>query len=287
MKRIDLHVHSSESDGTMSPLELVSHAADCGLTAFALTDHDTTSGLEEAIPFGKTLGVEVLAGIEFSTDYKKQDIHIVGIEIDWKNPEFHEKIQYYRNERFRRNQRIIDRMAADGIDISYEKMCSEFPGATWTRAHFARYLADHGYVSEMWNAFELYLKPGCPYHVPREKITPADAVKLIRQFGGIPVLAHPMQYNFPEEMLRTLLDELCSVGLIGMEVYYSTHTPEQTQYLQKLASEYQLMPGGGSDFHGTNKPSIFLGSGKHNLNIPYEILEGLRKRRTECSDALN
>lgn len=283
MKRIDLHVHSSESDGTLSPMELVTHAADCRLTAFALTDHDTTSGLAEAIHFGKELGVEVLAGIEFSTDYHKQDVHIVGIEIDWQNPDFHEKIQYYRNERFRRNQRIIDRMAADGIDISYEKMCNEFPGATWTRAHFARYLADHGYVEDMWNAFERLLRPGCPYHVPREKITPSAAVKLIRQFGGIPVLAHPMQYNLSKEQFRTLLDELCLEGLIGMEVYYSTHTPEQTQYLLALAEEYHLMPGGGSDFHGANKPTISLGTGKQNLHIPYEILEGLRRRRAELS----
>lgn len=283
MNRIDLHVHSSESDGTMSPEELVTHAADCGLTAFALTDHDTTSGLEDAISFGKKLGIEVLPGIEFSTDYHKQDIHIVGIEFDWKNPAFQEKIQHYRNERFRRNQRIIDRMSADGIDISYEKMSRAFPGATWTRAHFARYLTDHGYVNDMWNAFETLLRPGCPYHIPREKISPSDAVKLIRQFDGIPILAHPMQYDFSETTFRTLLDDLCSVGLIGMEVYYSTHTPDQTHYLQKFAEEYHLMPSGGSDFHGVNKPTIFLGTGKNNLEIPYEILENLRRHRAELS----
>lgn len=279
MKKIDLHVHSNRSDGTFSPAELVRHASHVGLSAFALTDHDTTAGLEEALRTAQDFDLELIPGIEFSTRYLDCDIHIVGLEPDWQNPAFQEQIHYYHKLRDLRNQKMIAKMASDGIDISCEQMKEAFGDAIWTRAHFARYLAEHGYVAQMWDAFQTHIGAGCKYYVPREKITPFEVTALLRRFGGIPVLAHPMQYRLTSQQLHTLLTGLCESGLIGMEVYYSTHTAEQTAYLCSLAKQFNLLPGGGSDFHGANKPSISLGSGQGNLSIPYQIIEQLRSRK--------
>lgn len=281
MKLIDLHVHSNKSDGTIPPSELVCLAAQCGLSAFALTDHDNTDGLSDALEAGLRHHIEVIPGIEFSTEYLGHDVHIVGLDVDWLNPAFQERLEFYRAERDRRNQKVIDLMAADGIDISSEKMKASFPGTVWTRAHFARYLTDHGYVSEMWEAFRTLLDDGCRYHVPRKKVSPMEAVRLIRRFHGIPVLAHPFQYRLSDTELHALLLELKEAGLIAMEVYYSTYNEAQSAQLQALADKYDLLPGGGSDFHGSNKPDIALGTGKQNLQIPYELLENLRKKRKE------
>lgn len=281
MKLIDLHVHSNCSDGTLTPTELVGHAAAVGLSAFALTDHDNTDGLPEAFQAAEKAGIELVGGIEFSTEYLGTDVHIVGIDFDWKDPAFQKRIDYYRMERVRRNQKMIDMMAGDGFDISYEQMAESFGESVWTRAHFAKYLLAKGYIKDISEAFSKYLGDDCKYFIPREKVSPFEVVELIREFGGIPILAHPFQYKFSDEVLRTLIGKLIDSGLLGIEVYYSTHTQEQCDYLQALAKEYHLTASGGSDFHGSNKPDIELGSGKNNLHIPYSILEDLRKRLQE------
>lgn len=279
MRWVDLHVHSNKSDGTLSPTELVSLARRIGLSAFALTDHDSTQGVEEAVEAGRGCGVEVIPGIEVSTEYDGTDVHIVGLAFDWKSPVFQERLTDYRMGRERRNQQIIARMQEDGIDISEEKLCRAFPGAVRTRAHLARYLMEHGYVSSIAEAFERYLGEDCPYYVPRRKVSPCEATGLIRACGGVAVLAHPFQYHFEEEKLCGLLEELCAAGLTGIEVYYSGYSETQTAYLRSIASRYGLLPGGGSDFHGANKPEIMLGTGTGNLHIPYEIWEALRDRK--------
>lgn len=281
MKLIDLHTHSNCSDGTLSPADLVKHAVECNVTAFALTDHDNTDGLAAAFEAAAEMNIELVPGIEFSTEYLGTDIHIVGIDFDWKNKEFQHRIDYYRSERERRNQKMIDKMAADGIDISYGQMAESFGESLWTRAHFAKYLIAKGIVRDINEAFSDYLGDNCKYFIPREKVSPFEVVRLIRQFGGIPILAHPFQYKFSDETLRTLLTKLKECGLLGMEVYYSTHTKENCDYLLDLANEFDLAPSGGSDFHGSNKPDIELGSGKNNLQIPYSILEGLRSKLQE------
>ena len=281
MKLIDLHTHSNCSDGTLSPADLVKHAVECNVTAFALTDHDNTDGLAAAFEAAAEMNIELVPGIEFSTEYLGTDIHIVGIDFDWKNKEFQHRIDYYRSERERRNQKMIDKMAADGIDISYGQMAESFGESLWTRAHFAKYLIAKGIVRDINEAFSDYLGDNCKYFIPREKVSPFEVVRLIWQFGGIPILAHPFQYKFSDETLRTLLTKLKECGLLGMEVYYSTHTKENCDYLLDLANEFGLAPSGGSDFHGSNKPDIELGSGKNNLQIPYSILEGLRSKLQE------
>lgn len=280
MNTIDLHVHSNCSDGTLSPTELVQLAKQTGLTAFALTDHDNTNGLAEALLAADHLSLEVIPGIEFSTRFMDRDIHIVGLEPDWQNQDFQEQLQLYRQGRNQRNQKVIQKMRSDGIDISCEKMQALYGKDTiLTRAHFARYLTEQGHAATISDAFQLYLNEGGRYFVPREKITPFEVTKLIRAYHGIPILAHPFQYHFSDQELRELLRQLCQCGLIGIEVYYSTHTNEQTEYLQKLAQEFDLLPSGGSDFHGLNKPDISLGIGKGTLSIPYELLNQLRQKK--------
>lgn len=280
-KKIDLHVHSDCSDGTFRPSELVDYALQKNLAAFALTDHDTTAGLEEAFQAAEGTSLEVIAGIEFSTEYHGRDIHIVGLDIDYQHPGFISQLQCFRDSRNIRNEKMIQRLHDGGIDISVAQMQEAFGDAVWTRAHFARYLLEHGYVKEMSEAFERYIGEHCPYFVPREKVTPAQAVNLIFRTGGIPVLAHPMLYHLDADDMDELLISLKKSGLMGIETLYSTHSASEERLVRQLAKTHGLLISGGSDFHGSNKPHIDLGCGRGNLNIPYEILKNLRDRRKQ------
>lgn len=278
-RRIDLHVHSNCSDGTMTPSELVAYAQEKNLAAFALTDHDTVKGLKEAMEASRGIDVEVIAGIEFSTNYHGQDVHIVGLDIGYEDAKFLEQTEIFRDARNIRNEKMIRRMQEDGIDISKEQMKEAFQDAIWTRAHFARYLTEHGYAKDMQDAFTRFLGDHGIYFVPREKATPAQAVELIFQSGGIPILAHPLLYHLDEPGLCKLFLELKNAGLIGVEALYSTHSQKDENLVRHLAKCYNLKISGGSDFHGSNKPGIDLGCGRGALKIPYEVLEGLRERR--------
>lgn len=280
MKLIDLHVHSTCSDGTLSPKELVDYAIKKDLTAFALTDHDTVEGLPEAFAAADAAGIELIAGIEFSTVYQERDLHILGLDMDYQSPVFLEKVQLLQSEREDRNQRMMDLMAADNIDISREQMAEMFGEQIWTRAHFARYLATKGYVRHMWDAFDTHIGDNCKYYVPRQKVSPFQMVQFIREMNGIPILAHPFQYHLNEEGLITLIKSLKRAGLLGIEAIYSTHTGTQEREIRKLARSFGLCISGGSDFHGANKPAIDLGKGKGNLRIPYELLEQLRNAKS-------
>lgn len=281
MDLVDLHVHSNCSDGTFTPSELVSYALEKGLKAFALTDHDTVAGLPEAFAAAEGTPLEVIAGIEFSTEYHGKDIHIVGLDIAYDSAEFLEQLLRFQDSRDIRNEKMIRKMQEDGIDISHRQMELAFGDAVWTRAHFARYLMDHGYVAEMPEAFEKYIGDTCPYFVPREKVTPVQAVHLIYRTGGIPVLAHPLLYHLAEADLCGLVTSLKKAGLMGIEAVYSTHSVLEENLVRRLAKQYGLLISGGSDFHGSNKPRIDLGTGRGNLRIPYHILNNLRSRRKQ------
>lgn len=294
---IDLHNHSTKSDGTLTPKELVDNAIKTGLSAFALTDHDTVDGLEEAIGYANDLknGVcpvpehlltgsgapplipEVIPGIEFSTEWEGTDIHVVGLFIDYKNPEFVGKLSGFIKSRDGRNEKMAEKLASLGIGITYEGMLSMFPDCVLTRAHFARYLLEYGYVKSSKEAFERYLGHGCPGYVPREKVTPTQAVEMTLIAGGIPILAHPLIYNLSNEKLRALILEMKQAGLVGIEALYCTHTPADERYVRELAKTYDLLISGGSDFHGENKPGLYMGSGYGKLYIPDDVLTCLKK----------
>ena len=281
MDLIDLHVHSTCSDGTLSPGELVDYALQKGLKAFALTDHDTIAGLAQAFLAAAHTPMEVVAGIEFSTDYHHKGIHIVGLDLEYMDSGFRAELQRFQNSRRIRNEQMVQKMQADGVQISMERLQEIFGESIVTRAHLARYLADNGYAADIADAFARFVNKGGRYYVPRQKVTPHQAVDLIFQCGGIPVLAHPMQYQLSGSELDELIVSLKEVGLIGIEVFYSTHRAADEAWLGRLADRHVLLPSGGSDFHGSNKPSIDLGTGCGNLCIPYECLANLRGRRKE------
>lgn len=318
---VDLHVHSTCSDGTFTPEELVDYAIKKGLTAFALTDHDTVSGLDRAILYAESLrqaeasssvtastgspsvpsegtsvskcsnaafpdtdsfsnhGVQipqVIPGIELSTEYQGRDIHMVGLFIDYHQPDFSHYLEDFIHSRENRNKKMCALLREHGIDITYEALLAEFPGAVITRAHFARYLLSHGYIQSLKEAFDRYVGDRCPCFVPREKVTPAQAVELILGAGGIPVLAHPILYHMSDDRLEALVAELKSIGLVGIEAIYSTYNTAEERQIRGLASKYGLKISGGSDFHGANKPKIDLGTGWGKLCVPDEVLEKLR-----------
>jgi len=277
MGMVDLHVHSNKSDGSFSPSKLVEYAIEKGLSAFALTDHDTTEGLEEAIAAAEGKEIEVIPGIEFSTEYEGKDIHIVGLYINYKSEVFSNQLQAFVDSRIERNRKMCANLQNAGIDISYEKLLTTFPGAVITRAHYAKYLSDHGAVNNMSEAFDKYLGDHTRYFVPREKVTPMQAVQLILDADGIPVLAHPALYHMSDKRLELLLYRLKETGLAAVECIYSTYTPSEERQMKKLADKYGLLPSGGSDFHGTTKPKLDLGTGYGNLVVPEEILINLKK----------
>ena len=280
MNIVDLHVHSNRSDGSMPPSELVDLAVKKGLSAFALTDHDTVDGIPEALSRARYwsdqgIQLEVIPGIEFSTEYMGRDIHIVGIDIDYEAEFFKKYLTDFVNARIERNIKMCKNLQEAGIDITFEKLMEEYPGSVITRAHYARFLHDHGYTSSMKEAFERYVGDHTKYFVPREKVTPVQAVELVLRAGGIPILAHPVIYGLGKTALDTLVSELKAAGLIGIEAVYSTYTPSDERDIKALALKHDLAISGGSDFHGKAKPGLELGTGYGKLHVPQEVLDNL------------
>ena len=282
MKYIDLHVHSNVSDGTLTPSELVDEAIKNNLSAFALTDHDTTKGVSVALEAAKkaTLKgtpIEVVPGVEISAAYKNKDIHILGLFLDIEYEPLQIALDQAIQNRDLRNQKMAQNLKNGGLDIDYETLCSHFPpGTVLTRAHFAKYLYETGQVRSMNSAFDIYLNSDGPYYVPREYISPENAISLIKRAGGIPVLAHPLVYHIPEAQLDALIQRLKDAGLMGLEVFYSANTGFDEGIVRRYANKYDLVMTGGSDFHGANKPQISMGTGRGNLKIPYSVLEKLK-----------
>ena len=243
MQAIDLHVHSKFSDGTFTPTELVDLAIKSNLEAFALTDHDTTDGIEEAYIASIGKDIEVIPGIEFSTEYKGKDIHILGYYINPYNARFAKKVVEFRNSREIRNRKMCQKLKEIGIDIDYDSIIALYPDSVITRAHYAKYMISKGIVKNHEEAFEKYIGDTCPGFVPREKISPGKAVKLILECGGIPVLAHPILYKYSDRALETLVAELTRVGLKGIETIYSTYSvsDEKTSKVNGACSDRMVL----------------------------------------------
>lgn len=252
------------------------HAKEVGLSAIALTDHDSISGIAKARPVAEKLGLELVPGIELSTDYQKQEIHILGYYIDETHPGFLGKLKQFVDGRDKRNAKMTLLLQQEGFDITMEAIYQEYPHSVITRAHFSRYLAEHGFVKDQETVFSKYLGDGCRCYVPREKITPFEAVKLIKLGGGLAFFAHPALCRMNHDRLRALIKRLKDAGLTGLEAIYSTNTPGEERNMLQFAQEFDLLVSGGSDFHGSNKPFIHLGTGKGNLRIPYQILADIK-----------
>lgn len=247
MSKVDLHVHSTASDGRLSPTEVVREAARIGLSYLALADHDSVNGIEEALAAAHDFpGLTVIPAVEINTDVPKGEAHILGYLVDYHHPGLLRTLAGLRDSREERAQRMIAKLTALGMPIAWERVQAiAGPGAIG-RPHIAQALLEKGYIATVKEAFDKYLAAGGPAHVERDKISPADAVHLVCDAGGLPVLAHPFTVPDPE----ALIIELKIYGLVGIEAHYNHYTPEERNRLVALANKYRLIATGGSDFHG-------------------------------------
>lgn len=281
---IDLHVHSTKSDGTLTPTELVDLAIKKNITAFALTDHDTVAGLCEAESYVRKLrneGLKVprfIPGIELSTEYDGKNVHIVGLFINYHCKEFTDYLENFISSRDERNKKMCEKLSSAGILISYEELLTECKGSVITRAHFAKLIVKKGYAKSKNEVFDRYIGDSCPYYVPRDKITPEMAISLIEKAGGVSIFAHPMLCKVGKERFEGMLQSMVRAGLKGIEAYYTTNTLGEQNQTIRIAEKYNLLLSGGSDFHGANKVGIDMGVGHGNLYVPKDCLGPIMKQ---------
>ena len=268
---VDLHTHSTASDGIYEPADLLRRAQATGLQVLALTDHDSTNGIAEARQAATELGIDFIPGIEVNTDVGGAEIHVLGYFLEYERPAFQETLQVLRHARELRGQRMVELLNQEGVQVSWDRVREIAQGAVG-RPHVARALMEAGYVKSIGEAFEKYIGKGCPAYVPRYKLSPNDAIRLIASASGLPVMAHPIDLPGLTK-LRAWLPELLQAGLVGLETYYGPYTPEQEQELLTLAHEYDLIPTGGTDFHGPGIHPTPLG-GRY---VPMEAVERLKE----------
>ncbi len=284
MKYIDLHVHSSFSDGTNTPYELVQLALSARLSAFALTDHDTTAGIAEArsalSASGASDKLRIIPGVEISAAYKERDIHVLGLFIDPDNAALSTALQVARDNRIKRNHTMLQLLSDAGYPMTEKELLQDSDEACIGRMHFANALVARGYAKNTQDAFQRFIGLDCPYYVPRNYISPQDAISLIRDAGGLAILAHPLLYHLDRPELEQLISQLVDCGLSGLEAIYTANSTEDEQYVRTLASRNGLLISGGSDYHGSNKPHISIGTGRGNLRIPETILAALEQARS-------
>ena len=276
MARIDLHLHSTFSDGSFSPTEVVKRAHDAQVSTLALTDHDTTDGIAEAKDSAREFQIEVIPGVEISSLYKGKETHILGYFFDHEDAQFQQHLTTQRNSRHERIPKIISKLNTLGISLSYNDVKIAAGPGSIGRPHVAQALVDKHHVQNMNEAFSRYLAEGSSAYVARTLPDVAEAIRWIRDAGGIASLAHPSWVRKTVQELQSASEELKSFGLQGIEVFYSSHSPRQTSDYLKMARQLELVVTGGSDFHGTTKPDIEVGIGKGNLKISEDIVEALR-----------
>ena len=277
---IDLHVHTTASDGDLSPRECVAAAAREGLAAIAITDHDTLAGNPEAAAAGREFGVEVVPGVEVSCAHERFTIHLLGYYPDEGDARLAAMLSDLRSRREERNPKILARLAELGCPVDYNEVVEVAGGEVVGRPHIAAVMVRKGYVRSLDEAFDRYLARGAAAYVERAKPSVAEALAVLRQARAVPVLAHPGTLgatDFAE--IERLVAELAAQGLRGIEAHYHAHDPALTGKLVALAERMGLLVTGGTDFHGSRKPDIALGRGLGNMHIPYEILEALKRER--------
>lgn len=275
MRAIDLHVHTTASDGSMNPMQVAELAVKAGLSAIAITDHDTVLGCKEAMEAGDRLGLEVVPGIEFGTKFHAS-VHMLGYYMDLDSPYLTKMTRGIVEDRDDRNRKTVKLLNDDGIIVSFEQMKQRF-GEVIGRPHFARILIEHGLCDSVDEAFKRYLNRGMKYYMMRTTLNIGDTIECILASGGVPVLAHPFQYKLEDEGLRELIEHCMDFGLRGMECRYSGYDIKKVKYLEALAEEYGLIKTGGSDYHGEPKPHISIGHGiEGELDVPYSWLRELK-----------
>ena len=280
-ERIDLHIHTTASDGTFSPTEVISHAQNIGLKAVAITDHDTVAGSKEALQAGIPPSLGFLTGVEISTApppfyLGSGSFHILGYSIRLEDPELSRTLKKLRQARENRNPAILKRLNKLGISLTLDEVREEAGEGQLGRPHIAQLMITKGIVSSLDEAFDNFLGSGKPAYVDKYRIECFKAIKIIVVAGGIPVLAHPGLLHIDNDsQFENLIANLKKIGIQGVEVYYSEHDADQTRLFAELAQRHNLLKTGGTDFHGAIQPEIKMGSGKGNLFVPYELFEKL------------
>ncbi len=260
MSRIDLHTHSNRSDGTFEPAEIIRLASERGLDVVALTDHDTTAGLDEALAAGRQLGIEVVPGVELSAEYRSTSVHVLCYWMDVANEELQAELTRLRDERFRRGERMVEKLQQLGFDVSFDRVREIAGSGNIVRPHVAQAMVEAGIVGSESEAFDVWIGDGKPAHVPKHALDPGDAVELILKAGGVCVLAHPGMWGDQTSVPGELIERMTAAGMHGLEVDHSDHDEDKRAYYRGVARRLGLVATGGSDCHGTRYEPIRLGT---------------------------
>ncbi|MEO0074935.1 MAG: PHP domain-containing protein [candidate division WOR-3 bacterium] len=269
-KYCDLHIHSNFSDGLLTPEEIVMIAKEKQLDAIAIVDHDAVAGIEPAIQAGKKINLEIIPALELSCLLNENDIHIIGYYIDYRNKKLNEIVNNIQQKRIERAKKIVEKLTEQGADIEIERVLELAGNGAVGRPHIAQALLEEGHINSYDEAFWKYIGYHCPAYVPKEKLAPQDAIKLIKEFGGVAILAHPMSYNN-----RGIINYLIEMGIQGLEVWRCEHSENEINYLSNLIKTHHLIATGGSDCHGGRKGKILIGE----LKIPYQAVKNLKHAR--------
>ena len=269
MPKADLHVHSTASDGRYSPAEIIRKAAEVGLTIIAISDHDTVNGIPDALSAAREFPqLRVIPAVEISTDIPNGEAHVLGYFIDYTNQDFKASLEQMRNSRLERAHKMVEKLRVMGFGIEWRRVREIAGNSTLGRPHIAQALLEKGYIESFKEAFSKYIGHGGPAYVEREKLTPAEAVQLVLKANGLPVLAHPLTVPDPEPTVK----ELKAFGMVGIEVYYADYPFEKVSSLLNLANKYNLIPTGGSDYHGIDDiTETMIGD----INVPIRFVEEL------------
>ncbi|MCK9594615.1 MAG: PHP domain-containing protein [Candidatus Omnitrophica bacterium] len=273
MRSADLHTHTNYSDGTATPEELIAEAVKAGLSAVAITDHDTVEGVERAIAASAGGQVEVLPGIELTSEHEGLEIHLLGYLLDHRDKSLLERLQLLKKNRVDRIYRICDKLKALGLSLAPEKVFDLSAIGTVGRLHVAQAMVKEGLVNSTYEAFNKYIGDKCPAYVANFKLSPQEAIGLILKFSGIPVLAHPYSMGRDD-----LIPRFAEYGLMGLEVYYLEHTRSMVDSYLHTAKKLNLLVTGGSDYHGKSKPNVYMGA----MKIPYELVEKLKEAKARA-----
>jgi predicted metal-dependent phosphoesterase TrpH len=275
---IDLHTHSTFSDGSLTPGELVDAACAAGLSALALTDHDTTEGIAPFMAACARGGITGVSGVEISAEYTPGTMHLLGFFIDPQHDGLQAALARLREGREHRNHRILAALSGLGMELSWDEVAARAGSDVVGRPHIAQAMVARGYAANKQDAFKRVLGKGKPGYISRDLLAPKEGIELIRAAGGVPVLAHPFTLALRKKALRSCVAELVEYGLQGIEVFYPEHGPERLQEYHRLVKAFDLAMTGGSDFHGDANPAIKIGRGFDNIHVSDAILEALRER---------
>ncbi len=279
-RRIDLHAHTVHSDGTFTPTALVDEAARIGLSALAVTDHDTTTALQEAHDRGAETGVEILDGCEISTSIPTGIVHILTYAFDLSNAQLQDLLERVRTSRDARNAAMLEKLDALRLPLTHEEVARHAHGRIVARPHFARAMVEAGYVDDIRQAFKHYLHDDGPAYVIANMPAPEEAIRATVAAGGVCVLAHPKQLKLGGMgKYRDVVGRFRDAGLAGLEIDHPTHNEKDRERFHRLACDLDLVPSGGSDFHGAAKPHIRLGEGDGTIHVPYATWTALLERR--------